>query len=123
MGKPVPKIDNEVVERMKQHNWPGNVRELKNVVQRLIFNADDRITLEHYETSMVGFSMFHEKSENVFNFQRLEEPQPLKELEKNFRKEYVNFIRENSASDAEAASKLGLAPSNYHRLCKDLGLK
>lgn len=123
MGKPVPKIDTEVVEKMKQHNWPGNVRELKNVVQRLIFNADDKITLEHYKASMVGFGMFQQKSDNVFNFEKLKEPETLKNLEKDFRTEYVRFIRDNSASDAEAADKLGLAPSNYHRLCKDLGLK
>jgi hypothetical protein len=36
---------------------------------------------------------------------------------------YFNFVREHTQSDAEAARKLGLAPPNYYRMCKELGLK
>jgi hypothetical protein len=44
-------------------------------------------------------------------------------MERLFRLRYFQFVRSNSASDAEAAKKLGLAPPNYHRMSKDLGLK
>jgi hypothetical protein len=53
----------------------------------------------------------------------LDDIKNLKVLEQEFKTEYVKYVRDNSDSDAEAASKLGLAPSNFHRLCKDLGLK
>jgi two-component system response regulator AtoC len=44
-------------------------------------------------------------------------------METIFRKKYFEFIRKHSSSDAEAARKLGLAPPNFHRMCKELGLK
>jgi gentisate 1,2-dioxygenase len=47
----------------------------------------------------------------------------LREMENIFRKKYFTFIRKHSTSDADAARKLGLAPPNYHRMCKELGLK
>ena len=34
------------MECLKSYNWPGNIRELKNVVERAIFFADDKETIE-----------------------------------------------------------------------------
>jgi hypothetical protein len=48
---------------------------------------------------------------------------PLRQIEKTFRTKYFQFIQEIADSDAEAARMLGLAPPNYHRMCKELGLK
>ena len=123
MGKPVLKIDDNVVKTLKDYNWPGNVRELKNVIQRLIFSADDRITMQDCESVLANAQFEKASSKRLFNFDVLDDIENLKNLEKEFKKEYVEFVRENSISDAEAASKLGIAPSNFHRLCKDLGLK
>ena len=47
----------------------------------------------------------------------------LRDMENIFRKKYFTFIRKHSTSDADAARRLGLAPPNYHRMCKELGLK
>ena len=44
-------------------------------------------------------------------------------MERLMREKYFLFVRDHSASDAEAAKKLGLAPPNYHRMCKEMGLK
>ncbi|RKY82358.1 sigma-54-dependent Fis family transcriptional regulator, partial [candidate division KSB1 bacterium] len=48
---------------------------------------------------------------------------PLHEVEKEFRKRYFTYVRNKTRSDAEAAGMLGLAPPNYYRMCKELGLK
>ena len=48
---------------------------------------------------------------------------PLKDIEFSFRKQYFEFVRKHSRTDTEAAGKLGLAPPNFHRMCKELGLK
>lgn len=122
MGKPSLTIEPELVGKLKEYDWPGNVRELKNVIQRLIFDADNKITLEDYESTQSNINSIRVLNK-LFNFKSLEEIKNLKELETEFKTEYVKYVREHSASDAEAASKLGLAPSNFHRLCKDLGLK
>jgi hypothetical protein len=44
-------------------------------------------------------------------------------MERVLREKYFRYIRANSRSDAEAAKKLGLAPPNYHRMCKEMGIK
>lgn len=48
---------------------------------------------------------------------------PWREMERFLRVQYFTFVRKNSLTDAEAARKLGLAPPNYYRMCKELGLK
>lgn len=123
MGKPLIQIDDDVVEKLKEYHWPGNVRELKNVLQRLIINAEDRITMKDHDKTLINVSSEKKSSNNIFNFTALKEIESLKDLEQKFKKDYIAFVRKNSISDAEAAGKLGLAPSNFHRLCKDLGLK
>jgi hypothetical protein len=44
-------------------------------------------------------------------------------MEKILRERYFKFVRLNSDSDTDAAKKLGLAPPNYYRMAKELGLK
>jgi hypothetical protein len=48
---------------------------------------------------------------------------PLREMERLFRANYFKYVRSISSSDSNAAEKLGLAPSNFFRMCKELGLK
>ncbi len=48
---------------------------------------------------------------------------PWREMERLLRVQYFTFVRKNSQTDADAARKLGLAPPNYYRMCKELGLK
>ncbi|MCX8056180.1 MAG: sigma-54 dependent transcriptional regulator, partial [Ignavibacteria bacterium] len=112
MGRDKPTIPENTMKIFLNYNWPGNVRELKNVVQRLLFKANDIITPED-AIKAIGFgeNLFDEKDDlkKLFNTNN---PLTLKEAEKIFRKKYFKFIRENSTSDKEAAEKLGLAPPN-----------
>ena len=48
---------------------------------------------------------------------------PLKDMEKIFRIKYFKYVRSISSSDSSAAEKLGMAPSNFYRMCKELGIK
>lgn len=124
MGKDKPEIPDETMKIFMNYEWPGNVRELKNVVQRILFNAEARITPllakrslgiqeSTAETNEFGFG-------DVFNTENI---LPLKDMEKILRERYFKFVRLNSESDTDAAKKLGLAPPNYHRMSKELGLK
>jgi hypothetical protein len=61
--------------------------------------------------------------ESGIEFMENGEMLPLKQLEKMFRQRYFKFVRDNSESDTEAAKKMGLAPPNYYRMAKELGLK
>ncbi len=121
---PFPALEPEAVRTLIQHDWPGNVRELKNVLQRLVFENESMITKEQTEIAL-GRRLRAPGGEEGFHV-GLPGDGPLpswREMERMVRERYFRYVRQNSGSDADAAKKLGLAPPNYHRMCKELGLK
>ncbi len=123
MGIAVPDVDPQAREILLNYKWPGNVRELRNVVQRLALNCTDRITAKDVSDPMILRNSVLTKEipslENLYSGQIL----PLREMEKIFRVKYFKYVRSISSSDSSAAEKLGIAPSNFYRMCKELGLK
>ena len=43
---PVPEISAEALTYLSQYHWPGNVRELRNLAERLVLRAPDRVEVE-----------------------------------------------------------------------------
>ncbi len=124
MGANKPEITEEAMLQFKFAPWKGNVRELKNVIQRLLFVNEPIITKESMQLALgISSSGKNIASSSVLDFSLMQEQLPLRQVERLVRQKYVEFIRSSSASDAEAAKKLGLAPSNYHRMCKELRIK
>jgi transcriptional regulator with GAF, ATPase, and Fis domain len=112
------------MEYFINYQWPGNVRELKNVVQRILFSGEDIITKPIAKRSVGLIEMLRDESnDTAIKFPSSDDIIPLKTMEKLFREKYFKFVRQNSESDTDAANKLGLAPPNFHRMCKELGLK
>ena len=120
----VPRIEEEALMVLMSYDWPGNVREFKNVMQRVVLTGNQQISSEEIRQQLGNA---HTRRVSPFD-------QPLKdwtereigswkEIEREFRSRYFAFVRSHSSSDAEAARKLGLAPPNFSRMCKDLGLK
>ncbi|AFN74073.1 two component, sigma54 specific, transcriptional regulator, Fis family [Melioribacter roseus P3M-2] len=125
IGKPMPALTEEAMSMLVEYDWPGNVRELKNLVQRLLFYGENIITPEQIASaigkstsSSGGFSR-----DDGISFKSGNGYPTLKEMEKQLRLKYFQYIRSKTNSDAEAAKILGLAPPNYYRMCKELGLK
>lgn len=123
MGIRTPKLEPSAYVFLDNYSWPGNVRELKNVVQRILFTESDFITDVVVKNTFLASPNIKNSSCELFNFSKLDDIKPLRDIEKSLRQEYFEFVRENSLSDAEAAKKLGLAPPNYFRMSKELGLK
>lgn len=125
MGKNIPEITTEGMSMLQFAPWKGNVRELKNVIQRLLFLNDTVITKEtvQFALGVATNGATLSTTTPAFNFSSMQELLSLRQLERLVRQKYVEFIRSTSSSDAEAAKKLGLAPPNYHRMCKELGIK
>ncbi|RPI72467.1 MAG: sigma-54-dependent Fis family transcriptional regulator, partial [Ignavibacteriales bacterium] len=124
MGRDKPQLDNEAIEFFINYQWPGNVRELKNVVQRILFSGEDIITKPIAKRSVGLIEMLRDESnDSGIKFPSYDDIIPLKTMEKLFREKYFRFVRQNSESDTDAANKLGLAPPNFYRMCKELGLK
>lgn len=118
-----PEIEDKAYEILLNYKWPGNVRELRNVVQRLIINSNGVITAKDISNPMILRNHILVKEET--NFEELYQGQvlPLKDMEKIFRIKYFKYVRSISSSDSSAAEKLGMAPSNFYRMCKELGIK
>lgn len=123
MGKVIPTIAPEVMDELKIYSWPGNVRELKNVMQRLVFNCGNKIAKEDLDFALLRGRNIQNRDSNAIYFGDPTNIETLKTMERNFREKYFKYVRNHSSSDAEAAAKLGLAPPNYHRMCRELGLK
>lgn len=124
MGKEKPEIPEETMKVFLNYEWPGNVRELKNVVQRILFSSESVITPAQARRALgVGELSATQIDSNIANLFNPSNILPLKDFEKLMREKYFRFVRMNSSSDTEAAKKLGLAPPNYHRMAKDLGMK
>lgn len=120
----VPVVEPEAMKALLDYPWPGNVRELKNVLQRILFDAAGSITPDHVDAALRGLRRAERvRNEFVVNFGQGSTIDTWRTMEHTLRERYFRFVRENSASDAEAAKKLGLAPPNYHRMCKELGIK
>jgi two-component system response regulator AtoC len=124
MGKGKPKVDEEALVTLTRYSWPGNVRELKNVVQRLLLSEEEEINEWRIKDALgMKALMSFEGDGRILDFGRGDEIIPWRQMERLFREKYFVFVREHSGSDAEAAKKLGLAPPNYHHMCKEMGLK
>jgi DNA-binding NtrC family response regulator len=125
MGKEMPVINEEAMKYLIEYEWPGNIRELKNLVQRLLFFDEKIIDSSIIETALgkkIQTTETISASDGV-SFKSPEGILSLKNMERNFRERYFAYVRQRSDSDSEAAKKLGLAPPNYYRMCKELGLK
>lgn len=126
MGKEIPVITEDAMRKLVNYEWPGNIRELKNLVQRLLF-FDEKMIDSALIDNAIGKRVFDSETsvnpDEGINFRNPEGIVFLKTMEKIFREKYFKYVRKQSDSDAEAAKKLGLAPPNYSRMCKELGLK
>jgi Response regulator containing CheY-like receiver, AAA-type ATPase, and DNA-binding domains len=124
MGRRKPEVDADAMSILQSAPWKGNVRELKNVVHRLLFLEQAHITTDVVRMAIGTHpQLLAMPGSDILKVLGLAEGMPLRDLEHVVRRKYIEFVRSNSSSDAEAAKKLGLAPPNYHRVCKDLGIK
>ena len=124
MGKEKPTLSKEALDLLINYSWPGNVRELKNVVQRMLF-VDSALIDEQNANRALGTFFYNNENQSSDEFDAVFQNNelPLSQMEKTIREKYFVYIRKKSSSDTEAAKKLGLAPSNYYRMAKELGLK
>ena len=124
MSREKPQITEGALQLLREHPWPGNVRELENVVQRLLFTGSRLLSEEDVRVALGSAipSQTQISTDNILQWDA-RNILPWREMERELRRKYFQFVREHSESDAEAARKLGLAPPNFHRMLKELGMK
>ena len=119
-----PTFEEEALDYLSHYDWPGNIRQLQNVVQRILFINENKITKDHITFALgLKSNEIGRRSKDFLDWFDKENIIPLREIERKFRTKYFDFVQEMTKSDAEAARMLGLAPPNYYRMCKELGLK
>ncbi len=123
LGLSVPTVDPKAREILLNYRWPGNVRELRSVIQRLVLHCTDRITAKDVSNPMILPNPILTKDATSFEDISGGQVLPLRDMERVFRMRYFKYVRSISSSDSNAAEKLGLAPSNFYRMCKELGIK
>ncbi|HEX9652996.1 MAG TPA: sigma-54 dependent transcriptional regulator [bacterium] len=123
MNRVVPEVSEEALTILSDYDWPGNVREVQNVVQRFLFAATTAVDARLAKLAL-GMPEAGSRSDGFMNavFDK-DKIRSWREMEQIFQERYFRFVREHTRSDAEAARLLGLAPPNYLRMCKRLGLK
>ncbi|MBI5472900.1 MAG: sigma-54-dependent Fis family transcriptional regulator [Ignavibacteriae bacterium] len=123
-NKLVPAVEPAAIAKLAEYDWPGNVRQLKNFTQRLLFDEDATLSSSYVEAALAKQPLMQvRRNEFILNFGLGHAVLPWRQMERSVREQYFTYVRKNSESDSDAAKKLGLAPSNYHRMCKELGLK
>ncbi len=123
LGVPVPSVEQKARDILLNYRWPGNVREVRSVVQRLVLNCAEVITVRDVSNPMILSNHVLTKEFSTFDDMTSGQVLPLREMERIFRVRYFKYVRSISSSDSNAAERLGLAPSNFYRMCKELGIK
>ena len=125
IGKRVDGFSDEALESLVAYPWPGNVRQLKNVVERLVILAEDRIL--NYLNLAENFEMQSHPGQDVVP-KTLAELKTVKRhlLENQFGKIEKAFLQNALAAAegniAEAARQVGMQRSNFSALMKKHGL-
>ncbi|MDH7603876.1 MAG: sigma-54 dependent transcriptional regulator [Melioribacter sp.] len=120
MDIPVPEIKKDAIEILQSYEWPGNIRQLQNVIQRLLISCENVITKEDV-LNILDVNRIRNLSEPEFWFGN--KILKWRDMERLFRCKYFAFVKEKTKSESEAARLLGMAPSNFYRMCNKLGIK
>lgn len=121
IGKQVDGFSDDALETLVNYDWPGNVRQLKNVVERLVIIADDRVL--DYQSLSDHWEIKRNRTQDSIP-ETLEELKSVKRnlLENQFGRIERAFLQKAlSAADGnitQAARRVGIQRSNFSALMK-----
>ncbi|MCC6509826.1 MAG: sigma-54-dependent Fis family transcriptional regulator [Pirellulaceae bacterium] len=104
-------------ERMRAHAWPGNVRELRNMMERVVYLANNSVV----EESDLAFVLAPTRAVEA---KSLPSSMTLSDATSAFQSEYIQrHVDAAGGNIAHAAQRLGLHRSNLYRKMKQLGME
>jgi two-component system nitrogen regulation response regulator NtrX len=111
--KPVP-FDPAAIEELQRHSWPGNVRELRNVVERLLLLAGDRVDLGTVRSALPTGSVSSSGSTASGSL--------TERVEVFERETLLAELKRHNFHMTETARVLGLERSHLYKKCQQLGI-
>lgn len=107
-------ISPEARATLRAYDWPGNVRELENAIERsVVLGAGEMIAPEDLPETL--FEIVRAESSPISGYHAA-----LKQAKSAI---VTKAIAEAQGNYTEAAKKLGIHPTNLHRLIRNLNLK
>ena len=113
-GRKTPQLSGELVDSIKEYDWPGNVRELENLMERLVL-LDRQPTL--------GFEFLPEKMLQVLPVAGVPREKTVEGAIIALKKQLLaDALAAESGNKTEAAKRLGISRSYFHRLSGEFEL-
>jgi two-component system nitrogen regulation response regulator NtrX len=109
------KIDEHALQILETCSWPGNVRQLKNVLQWAAVRVNSVITAD--------LLRMNDDLQSAPQAVQTYTGMSLKEAQRAFERDLIMKVLSESASNREAAQKLGIDEGNFSKKLKDLNLR
>lgn len=100
--KPLMKVDQGIIRKMKTYDWPGNIRELQHAVEKAVI-LNDKIVIDEV-------SYFVPKNKTLSNED--EDPKTLEDMEKIM---IQNSRKQNMGNLSKVAKELGITRATLYR--------
>jgi len=110
---PRREITADAYSELQRYSWPGNVRELRNVVERLLLLAEDRV-----DRRTVRLALPEEPSAAVAGAGTLADRMDMHE-----REVILTELKKHNFKMTDTARALGLERSHLYKKCQQLGIE
>ncbi len=109
-NRPLKRLSDECMDKLKGHDWPGNVRELENEIERLvIMSGDDEVI----EARLLSERIDPDGGEPGFPiFEDMELPDAIEQLERTM---ILQGLRDTGWNKSQTARLLGVSRRNLIR--------
>ena len=121
MGRRIQGFSDDALQLLVNYDWPGNIRELKNVVERLVILADEKILDQVHIISNLQFpegkgpETVPQTWTDLKNIKRLVLKKNYEPMEKAFLQTALDTAHGNIS---QAAQHVGIQRSNFSALMK-----
>ena len=120
--KPVP-FSAEAIEALTEYPWPGNIRELRNVVERLLLLADNKVDREAVALALPALQRSHGSTDSTPKSDPGACTGPLAQRVQEFERAAVLAeLERNHRNVSQTARALGLERSHLYKKCQQLGI-
>ena len=117
---PLQAFSSEALSELSRYDWPGNIRELKNFIERITIMCDEESISAETALYFLGDRGSSSGDDNFSEYLDLR----LNEAKELFEKRFLETkLQECGNNITQAATNLGIYPSNLHSKIKKFGIE